>query len=300
MDLRVIAVPYRYDEAEVGLGAGPRALLEAGLLGRLREAGVSVGDAAEARLADDERVPDRVAVNVGRIGRATAALVATARRDRQPVLVLAGDDTAAVGIVAGVQRGGDPHAAVGIVWFDAHGDFNTPRTSVSGILAGMPLAVLAGLTGPDWRAAAGLLSPVATDRMLLAGIRDLDDQEATLLRASAAAVVRADGMRKGDAFAAAVADLAERCTVLCVHVDLDVLDPRHVPSASTPSAGGLTVDDLTRAVSAVLTTGKVATVAVTSLNPGAGALGAQSVANAAEFLVRTLPHWQGTPGELPE
>lgn len=299
MDLHVVSVPYRYDEAEVGLGAGPRALLEAGLIARLRAAGLAVTDPVVAALADDERTPDRIAVNVGRLGRKTSELVAEARRDRAPVLVLAGDDTAAVGIVAGVQRGGDPHAAVGIVWFDAHGDFNTPRTSVSGILAGMPLAVLAGMTGPDWRSAAGLLSPVATDRLLLAGIRDLDDQEATLLKASAATVVRAESMRKGSAFADAVEDLAGRCAVLCVHIDLDVLDPRHVPSASTPSAGGLSVDELARAVGAVLETGKVATVAVTSLNPGAGALGTQSVASAADLLVRTLPAWRSTPGMLP-
>ncbi len=84
----------------------------------------------------------------------------------------------------GTALGHRPEARV--LWLDAHGDFNTPETSYSGILAGMPVAILAGLAGPLWRGAAGLAAPIPTDRILLAGVRELDEKEATLLAEMAA------------------------------------------------------------------------------------------------------------------
>jgi arginase family enzyme len=87
-----------------------------------------------------------------------------------------------------------------------------------------------------------------------------------------------------------------RCTLLYLHVDLDVLDPRFVPSASTPSANGLSVDELVEAMAKVLQTGKVAALAISSLNPGAGARGVRSVASAMKTIAGALPVWTATPG----
>jgi arginase len=184
---------------------------------------------------------------------------------------------------------------IGIVWLDAHGDFNTPETSYSGILAGMPLAILAGLAGPLWREAAGLASPIATDRLVLAGARDLDEKEAELLRSTDVRVVPAAEVRQGEPFAEVVAWLASRSDLLYLHVVLVVLDPRFVPSASTPAADGLTVEELARAMSTVLGTGKVAAIAVTSLNPGAGSRGQRSIESVLTLLEKALPAWADGP-----
>jgi arginase len=294
MRIEVVSVPYRYDEREEGLGAGPGAMLQAGLVERLRAVGADLGETREAELPDSERTSEGVAVNIGRLGARTAALVAEARDQGAGALVLAGDDTAAVGVVAGVLKA-EPTASVGLVWLDAHGDFNTPETSYSGILAGMPVAVLAGLAGPLWREAAGLSAPIATDRILLAGIRDLDEREEELLRATNVRIVRAEDACDGATLTAAVDRLARRCTHLCLHVDADVLDPRFVPSASTPSANGLSVEETAAAAASVLATGKVATVCVSSVNPGAGQRGQRSVASMVEVLTRALPAWRATP-----
>ncbi|HET7094712.1 MAG TPA: arginase family protein [Thermomicrobiales bacterium] len=295
MRIDVVTVPYRYDDLEEGLGAGPGALLHADLLGRLRRAGLDLAEPEAAHLDDADRADDRTAVNIGRLGARTAALVAADRARGGATLVLAGDDTAAVGVVAGVQRAQGADVALGLVWFDAHGDFNTPETSYSGILAGMPVAILAGLAGPLWREAAGLAAPIPTDRIVLAGLRDLDEKEADLLRSTAVRMVSAEEMRRGPALTDTVRRLAARCACLCLHVDLDLLDPRFVPSASTPSAGGLSVAEAAAAMRTVLETGKVATVCLTSLNPGAGARGQRSLASALELLVAALPAWQATP-----
>ena len=295
MDIEIVTVPYRYDEREEGLGAGPGALLKAGLAKRLAASGITVAEVHEANLPDDEREPGRTAVNIGRLGAHTAELVAAGRRRGRAVLVLAGDDTAAIGVVSGVQQAHSAAARIGLVWFDAHGDFNTPETSFSGILAGMPVAILAGLAGPLWREAAGLVAPIPTDRMLLAGIRELDEREADLLRSTAARILTTEDLAADGTFAEAADRLAQRCDALCVHLDLDLLDPRYVPSASTPSAGGPSVSGAARAVAAALRTGKVATLCLTSLNPGAGPRGQRSLESARDLLTASLTAWTATP-----
>jgi arginase len=291
----VISVPYRYDRHREGIGAGPDAIRAAGLADRLRNVGLTTGSENAAHLPADEREEGRTAVNIGKLGARTAALVRASCQTGNGALVLAGDDTAAIGVVAGLQAAAGAGTPLGIVWLDAHGDFNTPETSYSGILAGMPLAILAGLAGPLWREAAGLASPVATDRLLLAGTRELDEKEAELLRSTDVRVVPVADMRKSTAFTDAVNWLAGRSALLYLHVDLDVLDPRFIPSASTPAADGLSIDELTQAMRAVLETGKVAAATVTSLNPGAGNRGQRSLESALSVLEKALPSWKGLP-----
>lgn len=295
----VIGVPYRYDRLGEGVGAGPDALRGAGLSDRLRQAGLEIGAEHSAQLPDSEREDGRTAVNIGKLGADTAQLVNASRRAGNGALVLAGDDTAAIGVVAGLQAAVGAGVPVGIVWLDAHGDFNTPETSYSGILAGMPLAILAGLAGPLWREAAGLAAPIATDRLVLAGTRDLDEKEAELLRSTEVRVVPVGEVRRGDSFTQVVEWLAGRSTLLYLHVDLDVLDPRFVPSASTPAADGLTVAELAQAMGTVLGTGKVAAITVTSLNPGAGTRGQRSLESALTLLETALPAWKETPAPTP-
>ena len=296
MRLDLVTVPYRYDERGEGLGAGPDALLAAGLPELLHAAGITFTGPHEAHLDPALQEEGRTALNIGRLGADTARLIATARRNGDGALVLAGDDTAAIGVVSGLEQAAGAGAAIGVVWVDAHGDFNTPETSFSGILAGMPVAILAGLAGPLWRDAAGLATPVATGNILLAGVRELDEKEEELIRTTDVQVVPANELCDGDDFAQAVDRLARRCALLYLHVDLDVLDPRFVPSASTPSANGLSVDELVEAMAKVLQTDKVAAVAISSLNPGAGTRGERSVASAMKTIAGALPAWIATPG----
>src|SRR5690606_4453544 len=157
--------------------------------GRLTAAGCDVAGPFEALLDPGAKEEGRTAFNIGVLGAETARLVATCRRGGHAALVLAGDDTAAIGVVAGLQHAEGAGARIGVVWVDAHGDFNTPETSFSGILAGMPVAILAGLAGPIWREAAGLAAPVPTDRIVLAGTRELDDKERDLLASTEVRVV---------------------------------------------------------------------------------------------------------------
>jgi len=295
MQVDLVTVPYRYDERGEGLGAGPEALIAAGLPEQIHRAGIKLSGPHEASLDPALRESGRTAINVGRLGADTARLVAAARRDGKGALVLTGDDTAAIGVVSGLQQSDGAGASIGVVWIDAHGDFNTPETSFSGILAGMPVAILAGLAGPLWREAAGLAAPVPTDRIVLAGTRELDEKESELIRSTDVQVVEITELCDGKKFAQVIDRLSRRCALIYLHIDLDVLDPRFVPSASTPSANGLTVEELVEAMATVFQTGKVAAVGISSLNPGAGSRGERSVLSAMKTLQQALPAWTAAP-----
>jgi arginase len=293
MRIDLVTVPYRYDELETGLGAGPSALIEAGLVDRLAAIGHEVHGPHAATLADEDRDEQHVAVNIGRLGASTASHVSFARLDGAGALVVAGDDTATIGVVSGLQQSDGPGAQIGIVWLDAHGDFNTPESSYSGILAGMPVAILAGLAGPLWRGAAGLAAPIPTDHILIAGVRELDEQEESLLKSTDVMVVTAEQVR--DKFDAALGRLADHCDLLMLSVDLDILDPHLVPSATTPSASGLSVEETASAMASAFGTGKVAAVCVTSLNPGGGQRGRRSVETALALIEQSLQSWESIP-----
>jgi arginase len=288
MQPQVITVPYRYDQRDEGLGLGPARLLEAGL----DERAAAVNHASLDQEAIEE---DRTAVNIGRLGRSTAGLVAAARATLSPVLVIAGDDTAAVGVVSGLQMSDGASRSLGVIWVDAHGDFNTPDTSYSGILAGMPLAVIAGLAGPRWREAAELAAPIPGDRMLLVGVREIDKGEEELIQTHGLGRLTTRDARDPEKIQIALAELANRCELLYVNVDLDILDPRHVPSITTPSAEGLELDELSAVLSAIVCTGKVAAVSITSLNPLAGSRGDRSVDSASEIVDKLLDDWSAVP-----
>ena len=292
MRIEVVTVPYRYDQRSDGSGRGPDALIAAGIIDRMGKAGIDVSGPAISELPDVERAEGSIAVNVGRLGAHTADLVASARAQGAGALVLSGDDTATVGVVSGMQQAHGAGAKIGLVWFDAHGDFNTPETTYSGILAGMPVAILAGLAGPLWRDAAGLAAPLPTDRIVISGVRELDEREATLLQSTDVRVVTAKEAIAGTAQSQAIARLAASCDHICVHIDLDVLDPSLVPSSATPEPAGLTVRQATALIQEVLATGKVAAVSVAGLNPGAGLLGQRSVASTMALLEAFLPSWE--------
>lgn len=291
MDLYIVSVPYRYDEPNQGLGAGPGALLGAGLQQTLDRLGITVRETLVAHLDPERKEAGRTAVNIGTLGASTAALVSQAISDGCPALVLTGDDTAAIGVVSGVQRAKGADARIGIVWLDAHGDFNTPETSFSGILAGMSLSIIAGLSGPNWRRAAKMAAPIPTSRILVAGVRELDEKEEVLIRATDVRIVTTNDLKNGDGFEQAVSWLAADCDAIVVHLDIDLLDPHLVPSSTTPSEGGLDLAAATSALRTVLDTGKVVAWTVCNVNPGGGRRGERTIASTLSLVTGSISAW---------
>ncbi|MBL7252746.1 arginase family protein [Paractinoplanes lichenicola] len=192
---------------------------------------------------------------------AVADAVAAAGDGNSPVVVVTGDCLTALGTVAGLQRAGaDPS----VVWFDAHGDVQTPETTTSGYLAGMSLRMLTGHR-PELIADRLGLRPIPERRMVLTGARDLDPAEADYL--SGAQIRRCE---VADLTAAGLPD-----GPLYVHVDMDVIEPADVPGLRFPTPGGPSAPEVADALRLLVGTGRVASVGIAcSWMPGQGAAAA--------------------------
>lgn len=168
---------------------------------------------------------------------------AVAAADRP--LVVSGDCTTSLGTLAGLQRKGcDP----AIAWFDAHGDFNTHETTITGYLGGMPLALAVGRGDPTIRERLRL-RPVPEDRVILADARDLDPPERIALDASAVRRVKVEEMVPPDGD-------------IYLHLDFDVLHPDELDGLILPVAGGPPLATLTSALRRLADTGRVVGVGV--------------------------------------
>ncbi len=185
---------------------------------------------------------------------ATAAAVEAAAAAGGRPVVVAGDCLVSLGTLAGLQAAGiRPH----LVWFDAHGDFNTPDTSPSGFLGGMPLAIAAGAGDRTIAAALGL-EAVPETRLTLVGARDLDPDEETALGASAVTVV---------ADVTALLDRPVPVGPLYVHFDTDLVDPGEAPAMNYPAPGGPSAATVARVFSHLAASGRVAAASLSAWNP---------------------------------
>ena len=167
---------------------------------------------------------------------------------------IAGDCCASIGRAAGMQRAGiDPL----LIWFDAHGDFNTWETTPSGLLGGMPLAMLVGRGEQTMPQAVGLRL-LAEEHVVLTDARDLDPGEADALRGS-----RVTHLPK----VIGLLDFPVPEGPILVHFDTDVLDPVHAPAMSYPAPAGASPEELTEAFRYLAGTGRVNGVSVSTWNP---------------------------------
>jgi len=290
--LQVIGVRYRGSRLAHD---DERALDAYAAAGVYRQAQVPV-DVVEPAFPKDRREEEE-ANNLGLLGGAIADAVASARREGKAVLMTGGDCTHTTGVLGGLQDAHGPAVRVGLVWFDAHGDFNTPKTSLSGMLGGMPVAVCAGLAHPRWRERSHIVAPLPTDRILLVDVRNLDLPEEQLIRATEVVVAAPAPGFPGEDLEESVADLAGRCDMLYLHIDADILDESFVPNHGTREPNGPNMEQVQAAVEAVMATGKVVAFAVVSVY-GQGEGSEVSVASGVELIRAGLESWRrhGLPG----
>lgn len=231
-----------------GVDMGPSALRIAGLGERLTALGMTVVDEGDlvAPIPEIKSVGDPRKKYIEEIARLCTTLYRTslAAIDRGGFpLVLGGDHSLAAGSVAATaehaRRGG---GRIGLIWVDAHGDMNTPATSGSGNVHGMPLAALLGPEPAELSQIGGFSPKVAPEHTVLIGIRNLDDREKEIVRSAGVRVfTMKDIDRSGIATVIEQALAAAGSGTTGVHVsfDLDVCDPTIAPGVGTPVKGGL-------------------------------------------------------------
>jgi arginase len=236
--VRLVVVPYDAGQRGVRMGAGPQALATAAAP-RLSEAGYAVEEQVVEPLSA-WRSELRTAFE---LHRGIAAAVTGALREGQVPLVLSGNCNATLGVLAGLAGSGD---RLGLVWLDAHGDFNTPDTDPGGFLDGQGLAMVAGRC---WRALTSSVPgfvPLPEDHILLVGARSFDDAEYRALRQSRIGWVPAADVRRAAPLAAALGRLARQVDLVHFHLDLDVHDPSIAPANEYAAPDGLSAEEVQR------------------------------------------------------
>lgn len=284
--LRVIGIRYRRTSPAVEDERGLDAYAVSGVY-----AAASVPfDIEEPTISVGQLTGDAVE-DLGRLNGKIADAVSAARRSGSIVMMTGGDCTHITGVVGGLQDAHGPTLKLGLVWFDAHGDFNTPNTSLSGMLGGMPVAVCAGLAFPRWREASHITTPLPTNRIALVDVRNLDEAEAALIHATDAVIASVAPGFPGERLETAIERLSEQCDAVYLHIDADILDESLVPSHGTKEPNGPNIEQTLTAIDTVMATGKVVALALVSIY-NHGEEGKTSVASGIELLRGGLQSWR--------
>jgi len=257
------------------MGAGPEALLEGGL----QEALGAAGHEVHVKIAELPGDAWHAEIQTGfELMRMLSVAVREAREANRLPIVLAGNCNTAVGTLAGL--GAD---ATGVVWFDAHADFNTPETTTSGFLDGTALAILTGRCWTQLAATVPDFKPIADARVCLVGTRDVDSLEGGLLGESDVRVVASRQLRAS--LPGTLSSIHEHVDRIYIHLDLDVLDSAVAAANHFAIGGGLTLEDMEYALVQIARVFRISGVALTAYDPAADRDGA--AAKAAIKLVST-------------
>lgn len=270
MIVRIIGVPIDLGQTRRGVDMGPSAIRYAQLHERIRSIGHEVEDAGNifVPLMESTRLHDqklRFLPEVMAVAKRTADVVESAMREGRFPLVLGGDHSLAVGSIAGVARV-KPRTAV--VWFDAHGDFNTRDTTPSGNIHGMAFASALGVGGPDL-CVDGRPTGISPSSCALIGARALDPGERENLKRSGINVftmheIDKYGMKEVISLAL---DRTRDCDGMHISFDIDVLDPLEAPGVGTSVRGGLDYREAHLAMELLAESGRVTSMDMVEVNP---------------------------------
>jgi arginase len=270
-EIAVIGATLDLGQGRRGVDMGPSAIRYAGLEDRLVSLGHVVRDhgnvetaVPEATTVQDERA--RFLPEIKETCARIAAKVVEESRAGALPLVLGGDHSVAMGTLGGLAS---VHGAGGVVWIDAHADINTPETSPSGNVHGMPLAAALGLAGEAFASEAWPLPALDPRRVALLGLRQADAGERKLLREAG---VRVFTMSEIDRIGVerAIREALDRVAgtgFVHVSLDMDALDPEVAPGVGTPVRGGLTYREAHLALELVAESGLAGSLEVVEVNP---------------------------------
>lgn len=267
----VAKFPYSGSMAGPELSEGPEIIERGGLREVLESMGCVLAESETARLTPDEKHHYGVWHRLGLASRHLREIVAGQRHRGLFTLGLLANCNGLMGMLAGLQHSGPDWRPlqVGLVYCDAHGDFNTPETTLSGMLGGMPVAVSTGLCLTRLRLECGLDPALPTRYVTMVGVRDLDPHERELLDRSDVEHISVDEVRRlSPSIDLEMERLAIITDLIYVHIDLDVLDPSEVPGHGLPVEGGPSSSELADALEMMFEQPKAAAFGIASYPAG--------------------------------
>lgn len=276
-NVKIVGVPMDLGQQRRGVDMGPGAVRYAGLYDRLVQLGHKVHDIGNIPVAgrdeDDVRREHWVETSGGglrHLGAVTAAcraiynVASACTRDDFPIF-LGGDHSMSIGTISGMAA----HGPLGVIWIDAHGDYNTPETTPSGNIHGMPMAVLSGQGHPDLVNLGAVGAKLRPQDIVMIAIRDLDLQERIALAHSGIIVYTMRDIDELGMATVARRALARLNRLPRIHVslDMDALEPTVAPGVGTPVTGGLTFREAHLLMEILAESGKVCSLDVVEVNP---------------------------------
>ena len=274
--IAIIGVPLDLGAGRRGVDMGPSAVRVANLNARLIEMGYQVDDLGNVPVAQPESHPEgqphaKYLPQITQTCIHLAELVEKQMATGSYPLILGGDHSLAVGTVSGVSKHlRDRGEKLGMIWIDAHTDMNTPATSPSGNVHGMPLACCIGLGPKELTDIFGYSPKVAPENVALVGIRSVDDDERDNVQRSG---VHAFTMRDIDE--RGMRSVIEESIRIAgsgtggfhVSLDMDAVDPREAPGVGTPVRGGITYREAHLAMETMCDSGRMTSMEVVEVNP---------------------------------
>jgi len=272
MRIRVIGAPMDLGADRRGVDIGASAIRYAGLNDQLRGLGHTVHDIGNIVVPQPESQPIgdshvKYLEPIVQVSELLANAVTEALQAGDFPLILGGDHSIALGSITGVAR---VHHDTGVIWVDAHGDFNTPETTPSGNIHGMVLSALVGLGHPQLTGVGGWTRKINPETIVIVGARDLDPEEQVLLREHKVHVfTMTDIDRRG------MSEIMQEAVMLAgkardgIHLslDMDSLDPTEAPGVGTPVRGGLTYREAHLALELIAASGLLVSMDAVEVNP---------------------------------
>ena len=276
MKIRILGVPLDLGQERRGVDMGPSAVRAAGLNAAIKNLGHQVEDAGNVhvKLPEEQHFGDKRAKYLKEIEETCQEV---AHRIYQTLeagffpVSLGGDHSIAIGTIAGVSKFyRDRDQAVGCIWIDAHADMNTPETSPSGNVHGMPFAATLGYGPEALTRIFGHAPKLQAKQCVLIGVRDLDSRERRMVKESGIHVftmrdVDEQGMR--GVMDKSLALAAEGTAGFIVSFDMDVMDPAEAPGVGTPVRGGITFREAHLAMEMIADSRKMLALELVEVNP---------------------------------
>lgn len=271
--ISVIGMPMDLGQLRRGVDMGPSAIRYAGVIGRLENKGFDIIDLGDIPIGRDklETDPETGVRNLEAVVKASEQLMNKIEEvkaaDSFP-LILGGDHSIAIGTLAGVAK---HHNKLGVIWFDAHGDLNTPETSPSGNIHGMPLAASLGLGEEQLVKLGGYDPKIRPEQVVIIGARSLDPGEKELIKKLNMKVYtmhEIDRLGMSRVMEETI-DYFKKQEVDGVHLsfDLDALDTLYAPGVGTPVTGGVTYREAHLAMELLAETDMVTSAEFVEVNP---------------------------------
>jgi arginase len=274
--IRIIGVPMDLGQSRRGVDMGPSALRVAGLQSRLKALGHTVEDVGNVDVPQPEEQPygekrAKYLHEITETCRGLAAMTERSLAEGYTPLVLGGDHSLAVGSFSGISNYFHKQSKrVGYMWLDAHGDMNTPESSPSGNIHGMPLAAIIGHGAPELVELLGYKPKVEPRNVCLVGVRDLDAKERRLIKDSGVHVftmrdIDERGMR--EVMSDALRFVTDDTDGTAVSLDMDFVDPDDAPGVGTPVRGGATYREAHLAMEMLADSEAMVSLEVVEINP---------------------------------